>query len=80
MSLAAVALCAAACAQAPGPPTTTSAPPPTQSVRVTPANIERVRGDSKMSGAVATESLRRITRWGLRERREQLRGALRRKR
>ena len=31
--------------------------------------IERVRGDSKMSGSVATESLRRITRWGLRERR-----------
>ena len=37
--------------------------------------VERVRGDSKMSGAVATESLRRITRWGLRERREQLRRA-----
>lgn len=30
--------------------------------------IERVRGDSKMSGSVATESLRRITLWGLRER------------
>ena len=28
--------------------------------------IERVRGDSKMSGPVATESLRMITRWGLR--------------
>jgi dolichol-phosphate mannosyltransferase len=40
--------------------------------------IERVRGDSKMSGAVATESLRRITRWGLRERRDQLRRAVRR--
>ncbi|QIG45919.1 polyprenol monophosphomannose synthase [Nocardioides anomalus] len=40
--------------------------------------VERVRGDSKMSGAVATESLRRITRWGLRERREQLHRALRR--
>ena len=39
--------------------------------------VERVRGDSKMSGAVATESLRRITRWGLRERRDQLRRALR---
>ena len=38
--------------------------------------IERVRGDSKMSGAVATESLRRITRWGLRERREQVLRAL----
>ncbi len=35
--------------------------------------VERVRGDSKMSGAVATESLRRITSWGLRERRDQLR-------
>jgi dolichol-phosphate mannosyltransferase len=32
-----------------------------------------VRGDSKMSGAVATESLRRVTRWGLAERREQIR-------
>jgi dolichol-phosphate mannosyltransferase len=41
--------------------------------------VERVRGDSKMSGAVATESLRRITRWGLRERRDQVRRALRRK-
>jgi len=40
--------------------------------------VERVRGDSKMSGAVATESLRRITRWGLRERREQVSRALRR--
>jgi dolichol-phosphate mannosyltransferase len=40
--------------------------------------VERVRGDSKMSRAVATESLRRITRWGLRERRDQVRSALRR--
>jgi len=38
--------------------------------------VERVRGDSKMSGAVAAESLRRITRWGLRERRAQVRRAL----
>ncbi|GAA1479480.1 polyprenol monophosphomannose synthase [Nocardioides aestuarii] len=30
--------------------------------------VERVRGDSKMSGQVAIESLRRITAWGLRER------------
>ena len=30
--------------------------------------VERVRGDSKMSGAVAAESLRRITAWGVRER------------
>jgi dolichol-phosphate mannosyltransferase len=42
--------------------------------------VERVRGDSKMSGAVAAESLRRITRWGLRERRDQVRRALRRHR
>ncbi|KRF32353.1 polyprenol monophosphomannose synthase [Nocardioides sp. Soil805] len=34
--------------------------------------VERVRGDSKMSGSVASESLRLITRWGLRERRTQL--------
>ncbi|MEZ5092620.1 polyprenol monophosphomannose synthase [Nocardioides sp.] len=34
--------------------------------------VERERGDSKMSRAVATESLRRITAWGLRERRRQL--------
>ena len=40
--------------------------------------IERVRGDSKMSGAVASESLKRITRWGLSERRAQLSRALRR--
>ena len=40
--------------------------------------VERVRGESKMSGAVAAESLRRITVWGLRERTEQLRRALRR--
>ncbi len=30
--------------------------------------VERVRGESKMSGTVALESLARITRWGLRER------------
>ena len=30
--------------------------------------VERERGDSKMSRQVATESLRRITRWGLGER------------
>ncbi len=40
--------------------------------------VERVRGDSKMSGAVATESLKRITAWGLRERRDQFRRAWRR--
>jgi dolichol-phosphate mannosyltransferase len=37
--------------------------------------VERVRGDSKMSGAVAGESLKLVTRWGLRERREQMRRA-----
>jgi len=35
--------------------------------------IERERGDSKMSGQVASESLRKITRWGISERRAQLR-------
>lgn len=39
--------------------------------------VERERGDSKMSGAVATESLKRITQWGLSERRAQLRRAWR---
>ena len=34
--------------------------------------VERVRGESKMSRDVATESLRRITSWGLRERRRQV--------
>ncbi|QNN52724.1 polyprenol monophosphomannose synthase [Nocardioides mesophilus] len=33
--------------------------------------VERVRGESKMDRSVATESLRRITGWGLRERRRQ---------
>lgn len=42
--------------------------------------IERVRGDSKMSGQVASESLKKITRWGLRERRRQLGSALRTRR
>jgi dolichol-phosphate mannosyltransferase len=40
--------------------------------------VERVRGDSKMSGKVATESLRRITAWGRRERRERLLARMRR--
>ena len=40
--------------------------------------IERERGASKMSPSVATESLKRITWWGLRERRDQLRRGLRR--
>ncbi len=34
--------------------------------------VERIRGDSKMSGQVAVESLRRVTTWGLRERRRQV--------
>jgi dolichol-phosphate mannosyltransferase len=38
--------------------------------------VERVRGDSKMSGSVATESLKRITAWGLRERAAQVRRAV----
>ena len=33
--------------------------------------VERTRGESKMSPDVAVESLRRITVWGLRERRRQ---------
>jgi dolichol-phosphate mannosyltransferase len=36
--------------------------------------VERERGDSKMSGEVAVESLKRITRWGLRERWGQVTG------
>ncbi len=40
--------------------------------------VERVRGDSKMSGSVAAESLRRITAWGLRERARQARQLVRR--
>ncbi len=38
--------------------------------------VERVRGESKMTGAVAVESLRNITAWGVRERRAQLRRRL----
>ena len=38
--------------------------------------VERVRGESKMSRDVAIESLRRITTWGLRERRRQIRDVL----
>ncbi|WP_336275827.1 glycosyltransferase [Nocardioides sp. B-3] len=41
--------------------------------------IERVRGDSKMSGRVASESLKKITVWGLHERRQQVRRALHRR-
>jgi dolichol-phosphate mannosyltransferase len=42
--------------------------------------VERVRGDSKMSPDVATESLKSITRWGLRERARQARRMFRRRR
>jgi len=42
--------------------------------------VERVRGESKMSRDVATESLRRITVWGLRERGRQARDVLSRRR
>ena len=38
--------------------------------------VERERGDSKMSRRIATESFRRITRWGLAERSRQVRAAL----
>jgi dolichol-phosphate mannosyltransferase len=41
--------------------------------------IERERGDSKMSRDVATESLKSITRWGLRERAQQIRRRLSRR-
>ena len=34
--------------------------------------VERVRGESKMDRSVATESLSRITVWGVQERRRQL--------
>jgi dolichol-phosphate mannosyltransferase len=40
--------------------------------------IERERGDSKMSRDVAIESLKSITRWGLRERARQVRRRFRR--
>jgi len=39
--------------------------------------VERERGDSKMSRRIATESFRRITRWGFGERSRQIRAALR---
>lgn len=41
--------------------------------------VERERGDSKMSGAIAVESLKRITVWGLRERWQQVRALLARR-
>ena len=38
--------------------------------------VERVRGESKMTGAVAVESLKKITAWGVRERGTQARRRL----
>lgn len=40
--------------------------------------VERERGDSKMSGPVARESLRRVTGWGVRERMRRGRRVIRR--
>lgn len=40
--------------------------------------VERVRGESKMSGQVAAESLKRITAWGFKERWHQVRARVRR--
>jgi dolichol-phosphate mannosyltransferase len=40
--------------------------------------VEREHGESKMSSRVAVDSLRAITAWGIRERRQQLRALLRR--
>jgi dolichol-phosphate mannosyltransferase len=42
--------------------------------------VERERGESKMNREVATESLRRITRWGLLHRRKQVADLVRRRR
>jgi dolichol-phosphate mannosyltransferase len=41
--------------------------------------VERVRGDSKMTPDVARESLLRITQWGVAERTQQVRRAVRRR-
>ena len=38
--------------------------------------LERERGESKMSAGIATESLRRITRWGVERRRAGLQARL----
>jgi len=49
-------------------------------VREVPIDFrERERGESKMDRAVAIESLRRITRWGVEERRRRLRASLARR-
>jgi dolichol-phosphate mannosyltransferase len=41
--------------------------------------VERVRGDSKMSGSIVRESLTKVTQWGIRHRLDQLRGLTRRR-
>ena len=65
VSYAAVVLSVAACTHAPGPPTTTTALS-TPSVRVTPANIERVRGELPDGYEVADVSGRAspVAFWG----------------
>jgi dolichol-phosphate mannosyltransferase len=40
--------------------------------------VERVRGESKMSGAIVREALVKVTQWGVTYRTEQLRSVLRR--
>jgi dolichol-phosphate mannosyltransferase len=39
--------------------------------------VERVRGESKMSGAIVREALVRVTQWGIAHRTDQVRAALR---
>ena len=41
--------------------------------------VERVRGDSKMSGSIVRESLLRVTEWGVKHRLGQIRGLTRRR-
>jgi dolichol-phosphate mannosyltransferase len=42
--------------------------------------VERVRGESKMSGAIVREALVKVTQWGVAHRSSQVRGAVRRRR
>jgi dolichol-phosphate mannosyltransferase len=42
--------------------------------------VERVRGESKMSGAIVREALIKVTQWGIEHRGGQLRNAIRRRR
>lgn len=49
-------------------------------IREVPINfVDRVRGESKMTGRVASESLRRVTQWGVAQRRAQLARLLKRR-